>query len=176
MTKKMIKSIFFLFIIFLFLLNNTTVQATIIFTKAGSPYHLTEELTITNQDTLIIEAGAVLILSPAVNILTNGVIMINGSVEDTVHLLPEIAGTGWGKIEINCPGKTSFIQYAVIVDGSILSKYCNMTLDHTIFINNQDIPWTNPIMFVRDALEKEHLNVKRLKLWETDSSYAELLL
>ena len=126
-------------------------QASIVFSKANSPYYLTEDYVVTNNDTIIIEAGTTIILSPNVNLITNGALIMEGTAEEPVSLLPEIEGVGWGKIEFDSPGKTSRFKYAIIVDGSILSWYCNMNLDNTTFINNQNLAWNNPVMFVRNA-------------------------
>lgn len=142
---------YMLIIVILSFIFGFEAHAAIVFTKSGSPYYITNDYIVDNYDTIIIEHGATLILGPSVNIITNGVIIIDGTPEDPVSILPEIEGIGWGKIEFNSPGKTSYIQHAIIVDGSILSWYCNITLNHVAFINNQDLPWNNPVMFVRNA-------------------------
>ncbi|NQU31680.1 MAG: right-handed parallel beta-helix repeat-containing protein [Bacteroidetes bacterium] len=131
-----------------------TTNAAIVFSKDNSPYNITEDIVITNNDTIIISAGTTLIISPSINITTNGAILIFGVPEDPVLLLPEFEGIGWGKIEINCPGKTSIINNASIVDGTIFSQYCDMALDNATFINNQNLAWNNPVVFVINASVK----------------------
>ncbi len=149
----MIKQITIISGLFIGLFFNTILdsQGAIVFTKANSPHYFTADFVVDNQDTIIIEAGATIVLSPSVNILTNGVLIIVGTPDDPIFLLPEIEGIGWGMIEINSPGNTSYIKHATIIDGSILSWYCNMDLDNATFVNNQQLAWNNPIMFVREA-------------------------
>ena len=126
-------------------------QGAIIFTKAESPYYITEDYIVENSDSIIFQSGATLILSPSTSIITNGVIIIEGLPEDRVSFLPEVEGTGWGKLDINCPDKTSIIRYATVVDGSILSWYCDMDVDNLVFYNSQILPWNNPLLYVRTA-------------------------
>ncbi|MEE4259444.1 MAG: right-handed parallel beta-helix repeat-containing protein [Bacteroidales bacterium] len=148
--KWFLNRVAFMVMFFVIFFNSNSLSS-VVFTKADSPYFITSDLVIDNQDTIIFEAGANLILSPGVNIITNGVIMMNGTASEPVTLLPEIAGVGWGKIKINAPGNTSFITHAHITDGIILSLSCHMTLDHVKFSNNQQLTWQDPIMFVKGA-------------------------
>ncbi len=149
MKKQITTSVLLIAVLSIIISINT--HAAIVFTKAGSPYYFTEDYIITNSDTIIIEAGTTIILSPAVNLITNGTLIINGTTDEPVSLLPEIEGIGWGKIQFDSPGKTSRMKHAVIVDGSIISHYCNMVLEHVDFINNQNLPWNNPVVFVINA-------------------------
>ncbi len=151
MRKPTINAVCSLLIIAVSILSSVTTNAAIVFSKDGSPYYITEDIVVTNKDTIIINAGTTLIISPAVNIITNGVILILGFPEDPISLLPEIEGTGWGKIEINCSGKTSIINNASIVDGTILSQYCDIVMHNATFINNQNLAWNNPVVFVINA-------------------------
>jgi hypothetical protein len=128
----------------------TKTYAAIIFNKLGSPYHLTEDYIITNHDTIIIEKGTIIVMSQNVNMITNGVIIINGIKEDPVIFKPEVQGIGWGLIEINCPGKTSHLNHAFFIDGTILSWYCDISMDGVTFQNNHALG-TMPILFVRVA-------------------------
>ncbi len=150
MTKRVPSATVLLLVLILILIGMKT-RAAVVFTKAGSPHYITEDFIISNHDTIIIDAGATLVFSPEVNLITNGVIMINGTADEPVSLLPAVEGTGWGQIQINRPNRTSYIRYTNIVDGTIFSQSCNMVLDHATFINNQNISWMVPIMFVRDA-------------------------
>jgi parallel beta-helix repeat protein len=127
------------------------INAAIIYEKDGSPHYIKEDIIIENNDSIIIEKGAILIISPNVDIITNGVIIANGIEEDPISILPEIEGVGWGRIEIVSPNKTSIFNHVMIVDGSIKSRYCDITLDNVTFINNQELAWNNPVVFVIDA-------------------------
>ncbi len=127
------------------------VNAKIVYQKEGSPHLIQEDIIIDNKDSIVIEPGAILILSPDVDIITNGVIIIEGTPEDPISLLPEVSEVGWGKIEITCPNKTSKIRNAKIVDGTIQSRYCDMEMDNVTFIINQTLAWNNPVVFVIDA-------------------------
>ncbi len=133
------------------LISGFTVNGAVIFTKSDSPYKIETDLMITNGDSIIIEPGSILIISPDVHIITNGVVLINGSYDEQVSILPEVEGIGWGKIDINCHNKTSLINNANIIDGSVHSRNCDMQLDNVTFINNQTLPWNNPILFIIDA-------------------------
>ncbi len=150
MTKQKIVLFYFLMIL-LSMMSSKYTQASIVFSKANTPYYFTEDYIVTNNDTIIINAGVTIIISPGVNIITNGVIIMDGSKDDSVFLLPEIEGVGWGMIEITCPNKTSIITNTTIVDGIILSWYCNMDLDNVTFINNQNLSWDKSLVFVREA-------------------------
>jgi len=149
MNKQIVISRLLIAILSIIIISN--INAAIVFTKTGSPYYFTEDYIVTNSDTIIMEAGTTIILSPNVNLITNGVIIMAGTAEEQVSLLPEVEGVGLGLIEFNSPGKTSHFKHATIIDGSILSWYCNMNLDNTTFINNQNLAWNNPVMFVRNA-------------------------
>ena len=151
MKKKWFLNRVMFILMFFVIFFSSNMFSSVVFTKEDSPYFITSDLIIDNQDTLIFEAGASLILSPGVNIFTNGVIMMNGTASEPVALMPEIEGVGWGKIEINAPGYKSFITHTNITDGIILSLSCHMTLDHVKFSNNQQLTWQDPIMFVKNA-------------------------
>ncbi|MCB2206864.1 MAG: right-handed parallel beta-helix repeat-containing protein [Bacteroidetes bacterium] len=150
MTRKIVITGLFLILLFSIDLGHQ-LQAAIVFTKAGSPHLIISDLEITNQDTILVEAGAILTLSSGVNIVTNGVILMNGTAEEPVSILPENEGIGWGTIEINSPGKISYIMHANIVDGIILSDSCHMILEHVTLTNNQDLSWEYSILFVKNA-------------------------
>lgn len=150
MARQIIRTGLFLILLYSIDLGHQ-LQAAIVFTKAESPHFIVSDLSITNQDTILVEAGAILILAAGVDIVTNGVILMNGTAEEPVSILPEIEGIGWGIIEINSPGKTSYLTYTNIVDGIILSDSCHMILEHVTLTNNQDLSWEHSILFVKNA-------------------------
>jgi parallel beta-helix repeat protein len=140
-------------------------HANIVFSLANSPYYLSEDLIVDNHDTIVFEAGVTVYMEENINIITNGVIMMNGTSENPVSILPKNEGIGWGIIEINCPDKQSFITNAFIVEGTILSWYCDMILDQTTFINNHDLAWNVPILFVRNA----SVNINRSSIYSNNT-------
>jgi len=139
-----------LFLALLFFQIGFYAQGAIIFSKADSPHMITEDYIVENYDTIIFEAGSVVIVSPYVSIITNGVVMMEGTANNPISILPEVEVIGWGKIDIVSNG-TSYFSHVSITDGSLWSKFCNMTLDHVVFNNTQNLPWNNPILFVRNA-------------------------
>lgn len=131
--------------------NSLCLSEEIIFDKSHSPYHIKDDLIIKDTDIMKVAAGAVLIIYPNVNIIVNGGLQVNGLNDDFACLVPETPEIGWGKIELNNVDDTCLLRNVEIIDGSILSVGCNLVMSHVMFTNNQDLPWTNPIVFVRNA-------------------------
>jgi parallel beta-helix repeat protein len=97
-------------------------------------------LKITKDETLIIRKGTTIIIDTAVDIVVNGTMLIEGTKEEPVQLLPEVDTIGWGRIYLKKPGSNNKIEHAKIVDGTLLSLDANLTYRDVHFINRQKLP------------------------------------
>ena len=126
-------------------------QAAIIFDKAHSPYHLNQTLTIAVNDTLIILEGTTVIIDTAVDIVVNGTLLIQGTSDEPVNILPKVDTIGWGRIYLEKPGANCRFDHAKIVDGAVLSHDANLIYRDVHFINRQNLPLNYNITRVERA-------------------------
>ena len=90
-------------------------QAAIVFDKEHSPYYLNSTLTIAENDTLIILEGTTVIIDTAVDIVVNGTMLIIGTPDEPVQILPKTDTIGWGRIYLEKPGANCSFEYVNIV-------------------------------------------------------------
>lgn len=120
----------------LVLINVTisNVKAAIVFSKFNSPYLINNDFIVDAGDTLLIEAGVQVILNENVNIMVSGVLLINGTEDDPVFLMPATDSIGWGIIKINSPGSESRLENVYITDGRIIAFNVNLFMQNVYFI------------------------------------------
>lgn len=121
-------------------ISSTTTAAEIIYDKEHSPYYLNSNLTIGENDTLIILQGTTIIIDTAVDIVVNGTMLIKGTADEPVNILPKVDSVGWGRIYLYKPGSNCHFEHAKIVDGTVLSHDANLTYRNIHFINRQNLP------------------------------------
>ena len=122
----------------LYSISSTAVE--IIYDKENSPYYLNTTLTIGENDTLIILEGTTIIIDTAVDIVVNGTMLIKGTSDEPVNILPKVDTIGWGRIYLYKPGANCRFDHVKIVDGTVISKDANLTYRNVHFINRQNLP------------------------------------
>ena len=127
-------------IVVITLLFSISSQGAIVFGKSHSPYYLNTSLTIADSDTMFILAGTTIIIDSAVDIIVNGTLLIQGTSDDPVNLLPRVDSVGWGRIYLNKAGANCSFNHVKIVDGTVLSNGTNLTYRNVDFINRQNLP------------------------------------
>ena len=158
--KRSIKSIFslFLFITTTFCFQKS--ESAVIFNKEFSPYYIDSTIVINENDTLLIEKGAVIYLDTNVNIMVYGWMFINGTVDEPVQILPVVDTTGWGIIEIDHPGANCEFKNATIVDGRITTKDVNLKYRNITFITRQNLPlYTNVTRVIRGSADIKNCSI-----------------
>ena len=145
---KYLMSLFFIMFFFAF---SQAFCGSIIFDKTNSPYFIKTNLVINSNDTLIITEGTVLMIDTAVDINIFGHIFVYGTVDEPVLFLPMIDSVGWGKINIDNYNSQSEFNYALIKDGTVYTKNVDITFFNIDFLNNQNLPWSTPIVEVKSG-------------------------
>jgi parallel beta-helix repeat protein len=122
------------------MLMGHSAMSAIIYDKEHSPYYLNSNLIIAANDTLIILEGTTIIIDTAVDIIVNGTMIIKGTFEEPVNILPKVDTIGWGRIYLNKQGANCRFDHVKIVDGTVLSKDANLIYRNVHFINRQNLP------------------------------------
>ncbi len=127
--------IFSLLILSLLLSSETIIDYTDVYgvwNTAGSPYVITTDIEIPQGQSLTIDAGVTVVMNPDLRIIAYGVINVNGTEENIVHIQGITETTAWLGIEVNSEnGDLSHINLIGAKKGIALYKtnsidYCNI--------------------------------------------------
>jgi hypothetical protein len=117
--------------------NDTT------WTKAGGPYVLSDDVTVTKDSTLTIEAGTVVRGAPGAHLYVAGALRAIGTAEDPIIFRRHTTSGNWGGIvligELTQPSDTTTTIREAIVEFAevgVHSRYDAPTIDNTLFANN----------------------------------------
>ena len=88
---------------------------------ANSPYYITGNITIPNNDTLIIEPGVLVNFLGDYSLTANGVLEAVGTESDSIHFFPEDTLTGWSGITChdNFNSLTYLLSYNTISHAAV---------------------------------------------------------
>ncbi|MBT4399492.1 MAG: T9SS type A sorting domain-containing protein [Bacteroidetes bacterium] len=114
-------------------------------------YHITYTILIPSTATLTIKAGTRILVSKYANFVVEGNIIIEGTQEDPVIIMPLESGENWGGIQINNLNSYSSISHCFITGGgggspsnigrfqdqAIVSSYADLVLDNVYLIENE---------------------------------------
>ena len=111
----------------------------------ANPIHLTEDLIINERDSLIINAGAKVVLDTGVNIIAYGVVRIKGTEEKPVTIKGSDSDLGWGKLWAKGECKELTIEHAIIENGQIMSYDTKNYFNHVQFKTHKQLKWDDAI-------------------------------
>lgn len=114
-------------------------QSKFVIDHHNSPYYITTDTTIELNDTLIIGAGAKVIVSDGVNIQVKGRLTIQGKPDSKAEIRPLNPRIGWGEIKLEYSSDTLKIINAIIEDGRIVSLGSVNHFEDVNFINYQNL-------------------------------------
>ncbi|OFX53016.1 MAG: hypothetical protein A2046_11785 [Bacteroidetes bacterium GWA2_30_7] len=121
------------FLILLFCRCNQNINDNIIIiNKLNSPFAISEDLIIPKSSNLVIEKGAVIIISDSVNIKIYGKLTINGTKKNPVIIKTENDTISWGRIIINSTEKST-IKYTNFINGALTAYNSNFYISNSNF-------------------------------------------
>jgi hypothetical protein len=91
-----------------------------IWTRAGSPYHITGEITVPNDSTLLIEPGVEVVFFGHYKLNVQGRLLAVGTQQDSIHFRSADVQAGWHGIRFDgtaSTNDTSKIVYSVLRNG-----------------------------------------------------------
>ncbi len=88
---------------------------------AGSVHHITSDLVIGSEDTLIVEQGSWIMVDSAINIIVYGYLKVLGTSNDPVALIPYDNTSDWGGIIVNTG--TAELRYTLATGGGGDASY-----------------------------------------------------
>ena len=109
----------------------------------ASEVYITEDMTIEEGDSWVLDPGTRVIISPGVTIVSFGDIFINGTEENPVILEGSDPDLGWERIQVKGPAQNLIIHNAIIRNGRITSFQTNNDFQNVTFINNQILEWND---------------------------------
>ncbi len=139
----MIRLFFYVLIPFSILMLSCRGEALVF--ESPEPIHLTEDLTIEEGDSLIIEAGTKVMLDTGVNIIAYGDVIIRGTKENPVHIYPSDPEYGWGILRAKGECDNLIIQHAIIEGGLIMSYQTNNYFNEVTFKNQRKLEWNEAL-------------------------------
>ena len=137
---------FLTFLTVLLSLNLTFAQTYVSDTVSGhwtsdnSPYYVTGNLTVPANDTLFIESGVHVIFQGYYKLLVNGVLIANGSAQDSIFFTTSDTATGWNGIDFINSNVISKLNYCVLEYGkSDTGNYPEMHGGAVILLNSNAV-------------------------------------
>lgn len=112
---------------------------------APDPIHISEELTIDEGDSLIINAGTVITIDTGVSIIARGNVFINGTEENPVIIKASDPKYGWGILRAKGECAQLTIHNAIIEDGQIMSYQTDNHFKNVQFKTQQQLAWNDAI-------------------------------
>ncbi len=128
-------------LICILIMQCSPMKTDMVLTKADSPHQITEDVEIEIGYKLIIEAGAEVIISNGVSIISFGDVLIEGTSTDPIIIRAENPSPGWGTLKLKGEAKKFVIKHATISDGTITSYNTNNHFSEVHFTNTQDLNW-----------------------------------
>ncbi len=118
----------------------------LVYTKSASPYHITTDLEIGENQNWIIEPGVELIIYDGVVINVSSDVVMEGTEDEPIIISPETAGVGWDKISLKGPAERLVMSYVEMTDGILTSYSTVNSITNCTFINTQDLDWQYAIL------------------------------
>ena len=124
------------------LLGQTYVSGTVSghWNSANSPYYVTDSLVVPSDDTLFIEAGVHVIFNGYYRLVVNGVLIANGTEQDSIFFTAADTNLGWNGIDFINSSGISRLNYCVFEYGkSDTGDYPQMHGGAVILLNSDAI-------------------------------------
>jgi parallel beta-helix repeat protein len=141
----------------LFFVSGLICATTISYNSYNSPYYISSNLIFDVNDTVVFEEGAILIISPGVDIRIKGEAYFLGTASNVCSFLPLTPGIGWGRIyfdNLGIPQKDYYVQHLKVVDGLIDSHYAKMHISNVEINNSQNLLWDDNFIYIRNGWAK----------------------
>ena len=134
--------VFGLLALSLVLFSNTTIDNPVVYgnwNAKGSPYIITTDIEIPQGETLIIDSGVTILVTPDIKITAYGVISVNGVEDNLVYFQGITETTIWQGIEVNSEnGNFTYTNIIGAVKGLALYKTNYVDYGNIIGYNTSD--------------------------------------
>lgn len=102
----------------------------------NSPYVVEGKLKISPGASLSAEPGTLILMKPESEIIVEGTLMFEGTVQEPVIIKPELTGDIWGSIGFYSSTDSSALRYIELHEGSIAASGTKLSIENSKFYIN----------------------------------------